>query len=40
MSGIPTTVIKLNSDIFSNFIYRHFDYGIVKGEFPNELQHV
>ena len=38
-SGTPTKIIKLNSDIFSNLIYKHFNYCIDKGEFPN-LKHV
>ena len=38
-SDTPTKIIKLNSDIFSNLIYKHFNYGIDKGEFPNDLKH-
>ena len=38
MIGLPTKIIKLNSNIFSNFIYRNCGYCIEKGEFPNELQ--
>ena len=38
-SETPTKVIKLNSDIFSNLIYKHFNYCIDKGEFPNYLKH-
>ena len=38
-SGTPTKIIKLNSDIFSNLIYKHFNYCIDKDEFPN-LKHV
>ena len=39
-SDTPTKIIKLNSDIFSNFIYKHFNYCIDKGEFPNDMKHV
>ena len=35
----PTKIIKLNSDIFSNLIYKHFNCCIDKGEFPNDLKH-
>ena len=35
----PTKIIKLNSDIFSNLIYKHFSYCIDKGERPNDLKH-
>ena len=38
-SDIPTKIIKLNSDIFSNLIYKHFNYCIDKCEFPNDLKH-
>ena len=38
-SDIPTKIIKLNSDIFSNLIYKHFNYCIDEGEFPNDLKH-
>ena len=38
-SATPTKIIKLNSDIFSNLIYKHFNYCIDKGEFPNDLKH-
>ena len=34
----PTKIIKLTSD-FPNLIYKHFNYCIGKGEFPNELKH-
>ena len=34
-----TKIIKLNSDIFSNLIYKHFNCCIDKGEFPNDLKH-
>ena len=32
-------IIKLNSNIYSDFIYIYFNYWIDKGEFPNELKH-
>ena len=32
-------MIKLNSDIFSNLIYKHFNYCIHEGEFPNDSKH-
>ena len=35
----PTKVIRLNSDILANFIYKHFNYCIDRGEFLNELKH-
>ena len=35
----PTKIIKLNSDVLSNLIYKHFNYCIDKGEFPNDLKH-
>ena len=38
-SDTPTKIIKLNSDIFSNLIYKHFNCCIDKGEFPNDLKH-
>ena len=31
--------MKLNSDIFSNLIYKHFNYCIDKGKFPNNLKY-
>ena len=39
ITDIPTKVIKLNLDILAKFIYRHFNYCIERGEFPNELKH-
>ena len=39
MSDTPTKIIKLNSDIFSNLIYK-FNYCIDKGQFPNYLKNV
>ena len=38
INDIPTKVIKMNKDIFSNFITEHFNYCIVYGEFPDELK--
>ena len=38
-TDIPTKVMKLNSDILPKFIYKHFNYCIHRGEFPNELKH-
>ena len=38
-SDTPTNIIILNIDIFSNLIYKHFNYCIDKGEFPNDLKH-
>ena len=35
---IPTKVIKINKDIFANFITDHFNYSIANGEFPDELK--
>ena len=32
-------MIKLNSDIFSNLIYKHFNCCTDKGEFPSDLKH-
>ena len=39
VNDIPTTVIKMNKDIFTNFITDHFNYCIAYGEPPNELKH-
>ena len=38
-SDTLTKIIKLNCDIFSNLIYKHFNCCIDKGEFPNDLKH-
>ena len=38
-SDTPTKTIKLNSDIFSNLIYKHFNCFNDKGGFPNDLKH-
>ena len=39
MNDTPTEIIKLNFHIFSNLIYKHFNYCIDKDEFPNDLKH-
>ena len=39
VNDIPTKVIKINKDIFANFITDQFNYCIVNGEFPDELKH-
>ena len=39
VNDIPTKVIKMNKDIFANFITDHFNYRIAYGEFPDELKH-
>ena len=39
INDIPTKVIKMNKDMFANFITDHFNYGIAYGEFPDELTH-
>ena len=38
-TDILTKIIKLNSDTLAKFIYKHFNYCIDRGEFPNELKH-
>ena len=40
INDIPAKVIKMNKDIFANFIADHFNYCIAYGEFPDELKHV
>ena len=40
VNDIPTKVIKINKDIFANFIMDHFNYYIANGEFPDKLKHV
>ena len=35
---IPIKIIKFNKELFSSFIYQHFNYCISIGEFPNELK--
>ena len=37
INDISTKVIKMNKDIFPNFITDHFNYCIAYGEFPDEL---
>ena len=39
VNDIPTKVIKMNKDIFANFVTDHFNYCITYGEFPDELKH-
>ena len=39
MNDILTKVIKVNKDIFANFIMDHFHYCIAYGEFPDELKY-
>ena len=39
INDIPTKVIKINKDIFANFITDHFNYCIAYEEFPDELKH-
>ena len=38
VNDIPTKVIKINKDIFADFITHHFNYCIAKGEFRDELK--
>ena len=38
-ADIPTKVIKLDTDISAKYIYKHFNYCIDNGEFPNKLKH-
>ena len=38
INDIPTKVIKMNKDIFANFITDHFNDCIAYGEFPDELK--
>ena len=39
VNDIPTKIIKMNKDIFANFITDHFNYCIAYGKFPDELKH-
>ena len=39
MNDIPTKVIKMNKDVFANFITDYFNYCIAHGELPDELNH-
>ena len=39
MNNIPTKIIKMNKDIFANFITDHPNYCIVYSEFRDELKH-
>ena len=38
-NDIATKIIRINKDIFANFITDHFNYCIAYGEFPDELKH-
>ena len=38
LKDIPTKIIKMNSNIFANFICLHFNYCIDIGEFPQEFK--
>ena len=38
-SDIPTKIVKLNADIFGNFICKNFNYCLKKVEFPCFLKH-
>ena len=38
MNDIPTKVIKMNKDIYANFIMDHFNYCIAYGKFPDKLR--
>ena len=38
LKDIPNKIIKMNSDIFANFICSHFNYYIDTGEFPQEFK--
>ena len=37
-SDIPTKIVKLNADIFGNFICKNFNYCLKKVEFPCVLK--
>ena len=39
VNDIPTKVIKMNKDIFANFITDHFNYCTANSKFPDELKH-
>ena len=39
INDTPKKIIKINKDIFDNFITDHFNYYIANGEFPDELKH-
>ena len=38
LKDIPTEIIKMNADIFANFICSHFNYFIDIDEFPQEFK--
>ena len=39
INDVPTKLIKMNMNIFANFIMDHFNYCIAYGEFIDELKH-
>ena len=39
ITDIPTKIIKLNADLFANFLFRNFNYYLEKYEFPCVLKH-
>ena len=39
LKDIPTKIIKMNADIFANFIRLHFNYYIDIAEFPQVFKH-
>ena len=39
LKDIPTKIIKMNADIFTNFICLHFNFCIDIGEFPQAFKH-
>ena len=39
VNDMPRKVIKINKDIFFNFITDHINYCTAYGEFPDELKH-
>ena len=40
VNDTPTKVIKINKDIFANFITNYFNYCIAYGKFSDELKRV
>ena len=39
INDIPTSITKMNKDIFANFITDHFNYCIAYRQFPDVLKH-
>ena len=39
INDIPTSITKMNKDIFANFITDHFNYCIAYRQFSDELKH-